>query len=248
MKLKHKNVLITGANRGIGLAIAKELNNHGANILAGVRNPDGASQLKKDIPNVSVIRLDVTDTASVDSAIEVMKSSKTKLDVLINNAGVMYEQDYMNLTSSDQIHMEIDTNFKAPAILIQKAMELLRGENEAAVINISSGVGILPIPRYPIYSATKAAMHSFSKSLRYQLRNTNIKVIEVLPPIVDTEMIDVLSSEGKKEKRMSPNQFASELIQEIEKGKTTIPLGASKSLMMFHRIIPSIIQKSLNKY
>ena len=189
MKLSDNTVFITGGATGIGFALAKgflELRN--TVIICG-RNSDKLKQVKERFPEIHMIRCDVTNEDEVKQAFESIKKKFGFLNILVNNAGIQYRLDFRKDEHVfKKIEEEIDINLKAVVRLIDVFMPLLEKAPQAAIVNVTSGLGIVPKKSAPGYCATKAAIHAFSKSLRYQLEETSIKVIELFPPFTDTDM------------------------------------------------------------
>jgi uncharacterized oxidoreductase len=167
---------------------------------------------------------------------------------LINNAAICNSYNFVeNDVLFEDIDKEIMTNIASPIKLTKQLLPLLTQANETAIVNITSGVAYLPMRSIPIYSATKAALQSFTISLRESLLNTKIAVFEALPPLVDTQMTQNLMGEGKNMPKMSPQKCAQNIINGIEKNNFTIHIGSSKNLFWGSRFFPSFVQKQINK-
>ena len=142
------------------------------------------------------------------------------------------------------INEEIDINFRAIVHLTKLFLPVLMKAPQAAIINVSSFLGIVPKKSAPVYCATKAALHAFSKSLRYQLEKTNVKVFEILTPLVDTDM-----TKGREDdmSKMSPTILAREVLANIEKDNYEIRPGRSKMVLLFNQFFPSIAENIAKK-
>lgn len=246
MKLSDNTVFITGGASGIGFALAKgflELKN--TVIICG-RNSDKLKQVKESFPEIHVIRCDVTNEEEVKQAFETIENKFGLLNILVNNAGIQYRLDFREdedvLKKMDE---EIDINFRAVVRLTKALIPLLEKARQAAIVNVSSGLGIVPKKSAPGYCATKAAIHAFSKSLRYQLEDTSIKVIELFPPFTDTDMTKGRDNDVHKE---SPDFVAKKFFIKFEKDHYEIKPGIMNiMLLQMNRFLPCLSEKIAKK-
>lgn len=236
MILKGNKVLITGASSGIGEAMLKkfiELNN---SIIAVGRNKEKLESLAKTYDNVIPFTCDITKSQELDKLIMFVEQNHSDTNILINNAGVLYnyhfEEEHQALA---KIEDEITTNFTAPLKLITLLLPILKTNTNAAIVNITSGLALVPKEQAPVYCGTKAALHIFTKSLRYQLKHT--KVFDVVPALIDTPM-----TEGRGKNKMSADQLVEEFISGFEQDKFEILIGKVKLLKLINRISPSIAE------
>jgi uncharacterized oxidoreductase len=186
MRLTGNTILITGGGSGIGLALGKAFARHGNQVVAAGRNPE---KLKvADTNGLSTVRVDISDAASVQALAMTVLRKLPRTNVVIHNAALCKPQDFID-GGSEQIREEtIATNFLGPMRLTDAILPHLLQQEQAAIMIVSSGLGFVPSARYPAYSATKAALHSYAQSLRFQLKDTAIEVIELVPPYVQTEL------------------------------------------------------------
>ena len=213
MKLSDNTVFITGGSSGIGFALAKDFLELKNTVIICGRNADKLKQVKERFPEIHVIQCDVTNEGEVKQASESIKLKFGFLNILLNNAGVQYRFDFCEDNDAfKKIDEEIDINFRAVVHLIHVFMPLLEKASQAAIVNVSSGLGIVPKKSAPGYCATKAAIHAFSKSLRYQLEDTSIKVIELFPPFTDTDMT---KGRDKDVRRESPYFVARKFFEKV---------------------------------
>jgi len=188
MELSDNTVFITGGASGIGFALAKGFLDLKNTVIICGRNSDKLKQVKERFPEIHVIRCDVSNEEEVKQAFEFIKNTFGSLNILVNNAGIQYRLDFReDRDAFKKIDEEININFRAVVRLTNVFISLLEKAPQSAIVNVSSGLGIVPKKSAPGYCATKAAVHAFSKSLRYQLEETSIKVIELFPPFTDTE-------------------------------------------------------------
>ncbi len=228
MKASGNTILVTGGATGIGFAIAERFAKLGNTVIICGRGQDRLDAAKKEIPSLHVIRCDISKEADRKSLLKKIESDFKGLNVLVNNAGI---QRPINLKSGNEELLkaddEIETNLKSQIHLSALFIPALSKGNESAIINVSSGLGFVPLSRFPVYSATKAALHSFTMSLRHQLRDTIIKVFELIPPIVhDTEL------KGKPIKKedwtVSSAEVADALAEGFKANQFEIAVGPSK--------------------
>ncbi len=247
MKLQNKIIFITGATKGIGFELAKQLVNKNNIVIVGDRNQEILDEIKKKHPSLETVFFDAINNDSMKESKDKIQSKFGKIDVLINNAAICNSYNfYQNNVSFEEIEQEIITNISSPIKLTKLFLPLLEKSTETAIVNITSGVAYLPMPNLPVYSATKAALQSFTLSIRESLKTTNIKVFEALPPLVATQMTDNLIGQAKNMKKMTAEDCAKEILQGIEKNKWTIRIGSSKSLYWGSKFFAKIVQKQLN--
>ncbi len=210
--IKDKVALVTGANRGIGEAFVRHLLNAGARkVYAAVRNVDNLQDLLAEFPdNIEPVLLDVT------SAKHISTLSKTigKLDILVNNAGIAHGCFFTADEALEIARKEMETNYFGPIRVTHALLPLLKQSSEAAVINISSIAGIGAMAAIGPYSASKAAMHSYTQGLRAELQNDKIRVIGVYPGPTDTRMAEEWEMD-----KPSPNQVAEKTFAVLTSGE-----------------------------
>ncbi len=243
MKLEDHVVFITGGGSGIGLALARGFLERNNTVIVSGRNAAKLAEVKRSNRGLHTMESDVTDFAQSKSAIDSIVKQFGRLNILVNNAGVMLSWDI--LRENDPAHLaavdrEVVTNFVAPIKLTMLALPVLLQQKDAAVVNVASGLAYVPVGRYPVYCATKAAIHSFSKSLRHQLERTRVRVFDVLPPRTSTD----LNAEMKKSKT-SAEAVAKEMLRGMARDQHEIPIGESKTLHMMERIAPAFIERKL---
>jgi uncharacterized oxidoreductase len=188
MQITGNTVLITGGTSGIGLAFAEKLLALGNQIIICGRREDRLKQINDKYPSIITRKCDITDNVQRTELCNWTLRNFPEMNVLINNAGIQFLADLTKPVNLDRINSEVETNLIAPIHIASLVAAHLETKPEAAIINISSGLAFAPIAIMPIYCATKAAVHSLTMSLRHQLKNTTIKVFEIIPPAVDTEL------------------------------------------------------------
>lgn len=246
MNLTNQTILITGGSAGIGLALATELLEKNNTVIICGRDGKKLAAAKQSNPKLHTLICDVADEVSVASMIAEVTQKHSALNVVINNAGLMHIHDVANNTLA-LAHQknEILTNVFGVIALCDGLIPHLKKQKNSAIINISSGLAYMPFLAAPVYTATKAAVHSYSQSIRQALKGTSIKVIEALPPMVDTNMSKGLEMEGMS--KLSPEKLASIIIKNINKGKLEIRPGASAMMIPMYKLFPWMINAVMGK-
>jgi uncharacterized oxidoreductase len=188
MQLAGHKVLVTGGASGIGSAIVARFLKAGSEVFICGRRADKLREAQARHPGLFTHVCDVEDPAQRVALFEWAVREAPGLDVLVNNAGIQQRIQLAENPEWAHIHREIAINFEAHVHLATLFIPHLREQKRPAIINVTSGLAFMPLANVPVYCATKAAMHSFTLSLRYQLRDTPIKVIELIPPAVNTDL------------------------------------------------------------
>ncbi len=188
MQTKGNTVLITGGTSGIGRAFAEQFASRGSRVIVCGRRAERLAQVEKENSGVVGRVCDVSSTVEREKLARWTLSEFPDLNILINNAGVQLPMDLTHPVELARVHTEVETNLVAPIHFASLFAAHLSGKKSGAIINISSGLAFAPIAFMPVYCATKAAIHSLTLSLRYQLRATSVQVFEIAPPSVDTEL------------------------------------------------------------
>lgn len=249
MKQSKQIVLITGGSSGIGLAIAKKfLANDNTVIITG-RNFAKLEKVKQENPQIHIYQSDVTVDAEVRMLADDIQQKFGGIDVLVNNAGIMNLIDAGNESNDLQKQMqEIEINYNSPIRLLHYFLPKLKNSKNAVLVNVSSGLAYVTFSQAPVYSGTKSALHFWSQAIRPQLQPHNIKVIELLPPVVDTPLAHGADiAEDDNLKPMPPEKLADIFWKGFINGKEEITPGISKQLKLMSRLAPKFIFKQLNK-
>jgi uncharacterized oxidoreductase len=190
MRNNSNTILITGGGTGIGRGLAEAFHRLGNRVIIGGRREAVLKDACAANPGMSYVVLDTRDAASIKAAAEAVIADVPGLNCVINNAGLQRVQDFTAAGNPNDtaIVEEIETNLLGVLRMCAAFIPHLRGQEEAYLINVTSGLAFVPMARVPVYCATKAAVHSFTVSLRHQLRDTTVKVIELVPPWVDTDL------------------------------------------------------------
>ncbi len=250
MKTSGNTILITGGSSGIGLELATQLLALGNTVIITGRDQTKLDLAAKILPGIHTIQSDVSDAKAIIALHEVVVSEFPELNILINNAGIMCRIN-LNDEKNDLEDMtrEIDTNLNGPIRMVKQFIPHLKTQENVAIINVSSALAFVPLPISPIYCATKAALHSFTQSLRVQLKHTNIKVFELAPPAINTSSVHNLltTDELKDMQLMDITVLVKHVIDGIEKNVFEIRPGSSNLLNIMSRIAPGFILKQLSK-
>lgn len=239
MDLNEAIVLVTGGGSGIGLELSRQLVSRGNTVVICGRD---AEKLKAaaDDHGLHAIPGDITVAADQERILAEVAAWHGRLDLLINNAGVFGVYDFA--TDPDtltRIETEIAINATVPLTLTSRALPLLRKSKQPAVLFISSGIAFVPFPSTPVYSGTKALIHHVSQTLREQFRPFGIAVFEAMPPVVDTDMAKVMTSNAFK--KMKPEVLVKAILEGLEKNRPEIVIGQSKRIKLMSRIAPGFI-------
>lgn len=245
MKTNGNTILITGGGSGIGFEIAKVFSENNHVILTGRTDKkllEAASQLQ----NVTTVTMDVTDEKDIEQLAEYLASTFPKLNVLINNAGIAYAYDMTvpGIDAHQKAFEEINTNYLAVVRLTEKLLPLLGNQQEAAIVNVSSVGAFVPGKILSTYSASKAALHSYTQTLRLSLANSGIRVFELMPPLVNTEF----SKEIGGEHGIHPQVVAQELMNAFIDDNFEIHVGQTADLYKLHLSSPSDALAVMNNF
>lgn len=249
MDLRGNTILITGGSSGIGWELAKQFLEKGNQVIITGRNEQKLQQAQAQLKGVHIIQSDVSNPTEIESLYQRVAKEFPNLNILINNAGTMLKINLQSHTHGiSELTQELDVNVKGPIWMSNAFLPLLKQNSQAAIINVSSGLAFVPLPISPIASATKAALHSYTLSLREQLRNTNIKVFELAPPMTKTGILDNFN---KKDMRgispMPPETLVTNFLKEFSKDIYEIRLGQANQLKFMGRFFPNFILKQLSK-
>jgi len=247
MKLTGRTVLITGGGSGIGGGLAKAFHRQGNKVIITGRREKNLADFASQFPGMEAFTMDVAKDSDIQRLFQVVSEKFPALDVLVNNAGVMKWWDFTKPeTLSGELFEEIDINVKGLIRMTAAFLPLLSKQKEATLINVSSGLAYMPLSRSPIYCATKAAIHSFSMSLRHQLRDTPVQVIELAPPAVKTDLGKTPGVPDVKYPMLELDAFIALTMKALESGAGELPIGQSKALRFGSRFLPSFFFRMLN--
>ena len=246
MKLTDRTILITGGSAGIGLAFARKFLELGNQVIVTGRRQSTLEQLKANYPKLHTIQSDVADPAQIASLARRVKADYPKLDVLMNNAGIMIHKNLaLPAADLDGLTTEVDINLGGVIRTTSAFIDILTA-NKGTVINVSSGLAFVPLSSAPIYCATKAAVHSYTQSLRFQLEKSGVEVIELMPPAVKTALSADLP-EGGLVAVISTDELLKQTFAAFKKGKLEIRPGQANLLALMRRLAPGFMNRQLWK-
>ncbi len=242
MKLEHKILVLTGGSSGIGLELLQRLGAQNTIInLSRTSPPEDAVAQSADFTQINT---DLADPASVAAAIAACtRDQPGGIDGLINCAAVQFTPKFTEAEfEPSTIATEIAINLTSPIQLIAGLLDLLSIRPEAFILNVNSGLGIVPKHESAVYCATKAGLDNFSRGLRAQLAGTNVSVLQAFLPLVDTPM-----TEGRGTGKLSPGHIAARIIDGIEDGIADNDIGKVRLLRTINRISPSLSHRIMQK-
>ncbi|MFY0566529.1 SDR family oxidoreductase [Archangium lansingense] len=244
MELQGNTVLVTGGASGIGRSIVQELLARDNTVIVCGRDPRKLEALRQEQPRVKTIVADLSTTAEVERLAGRVLEEFPALNGVIHSAAVQHN----NLMTDDdyepqRIDEEVRINLVAPMLLTKLLLPALRRRDAAFLVNITSGLAMVPKTRSAVYCGTKGGLRIFSQSLRHQLRGTPVRVIELLPPVVDTPM-----THGRAEElKISPEQVARELMRGLARDKEEIRVGKVKLLAWLQRLAPGTASRMMSR-
>ena len=239
MTPNNHTVLITGGATGIGFALAKKFHAAGNRVILAGRREDVLHQAAAQLSGCLIAVAGVSQ--ETDRARLVREFPD--VSILVNNAGVQFTQPFATQTADD-IAQEININLTAPAQLTLAFLPILTAQREAAVVNVSSGLAIVPKETCALYCASKAALHSFSQTLRWQLESTPVRVFELMPPMVATPMSQ---GKGHAHLKISPDELADEFWRDFQRNRYEIMGGKTKLLYWLNRLSNTLAQRVMRK-
>jgi uncharacterized oxidoreductase len=243
--------LITGGATGIGFALAEKFANAGSVVIACGRRKSKLQTAKQKLPALHVRRCDTSVESERRRLLRWATTRFPSLNILVNNAGIQRQIDFTSPTVNRPPFPkddEVTINLAAPIRLCALFAPILLKKKNAAILNISSGLAFVPIAMMPVYCATKAAIHSFTISLRHQLRETPVRVIEAAPPTTDTELDASFAGEEEQAYRgISPQEVAAAIIEGMKADEPQILIGQARGLYQEALRDPKAIFRQLNE-
>ncbi|WP_397449593.1 SDR family oxidoreductase [Pseudomonas sp. NA-150] len=226
MKLTENTIFITGGGSGIGRGLAEALHKLGNQVIISGRRQSRLQETLKANPGMLAIELDIENPASIAAVAKQLIEEHPTLNVLINNAGIMQIDNLATEVDDALLVSTLTTNLMGPIRMTSALIEHFKRQPSATVVNVSSVLGFVPMAVAGVYSSTKAAIHSYSQSLRYQLKGTSVNVQEIAPPWVQTDLLG-----SNDEPRAMP------LAQFIEETMTALATDADEVLVEHARMM-----------
>lgn len=238
MKLTNDTILITGGSSGIGLEMAKQLLALGNTVIVTGRNEEKLRKATATYPKLHTYTVEVTDLTSIQNLYTQVTVDFPELNILINNAGMMQAINFQT-AMPEGITAEVTTNLAGPILITQVFLPHLLQQREAAVLNVTSGIAYFAFEKAPIYSASKLGLHSYSQTLRKQLKGTSVKVFELAPPRTTKPMFSGSEEDNETVDRvpqMPISEVVEKMISGMQKNHLTIIPGMSKLLRIIGKI------------
>jgi uncharacterized oxidoreductase len=243
MKTSNNTILITSGSAGIGFAMAKAFLEKGNRVIITGRDAQRLEKAAARLPGVTTLVSDVSNEADVNNLTETIRTQFPQLNVLVNNAGyAVYHRLEPGVESWKEAADEMHTNYISVIRLTEKLLPLLQQQPSAAVVNVSSITAYAPGLHIPTYSASKAALHSYSKILRLALKDTGIQVFELMPPLVNTEFSAAIGGANG----IAPEVVAQDLLNSMEQQVFSIHTGNTAKIYEALKVSPVAAMNALN--
>jgi uncharacterized oxidoreductase len=248
MKLENRTILITGATSGIGKELARQLLARRNTVIVTGRDPAKLEAIERELPGIHTFASDASDPDAIKALYASVCEHFPALDTLVNNAGIMRNVKLGQNPDLRDVTREIASNFSGPIQMVQIFLPHLKTRPGALIVNVSSGLAFIPLSIAPVYCATKAAIHSFTQSLRAQLDGSGVTVVELAPPGTETPLFrGEFEREMKGQKGMDPKVLVEQAIKGVEAGKLEIRPGLANVLKIMSRVAPEFMFKQLTK-
>jgi uncharacterized oxidoreductase len=226
MKLTGNTILITGGGSGIGRGLAEALHQRKNQVIISGRRKDRLIEVAKANPGMAWVELNIEDPVNISAVAAKMIAEYPDLNVLINNAGIMNIDDASVAIDEKLLVSTLTTNLMGPIRMTGALIEHLKRQPQAAVINTTSVLGFVPLAVTAVYSSTKAAMHSYTMSLRYKLKDTSVRVLEIAPPWVQTDLL----GSNNEPRAMPLSEFIEETMKVLGTGAEEVLVERAKPL------------------
>lgn len=243
MNLQNNTILVTGGTGGFGFEFASKLIVLGNTVIITGRNAEKLQEVKSKLPAVHTIQSDVSKAEDIIELYNRVTQEFPDLNILINNAGEMRKISLHQPHDLTDITRELEINLMGPVRMVQQFLPHLKTKTQAAILNVTSGIALMPFPISPIYSASKSGLRSYTQALRVQLKNTDIKVIELVAPGSSTPLNDKFKNEDgfSTSLLMAPEKIVDAAIRGMQKDKEEVYPGIAQVMRVMSRIAPKFL-------
>lgn len=243
MDLRGVKVLITGGTSGIGLATVEALLREEASVIVVARDKNKLVALDNKHDLAGIYSCDLSNSKALITLGEQLVNDHPDLQVLINNAGIqnniMFDSDE---STTHKIEYEMQTNFLAPLLLIRTLLPVLKKQQEAVILNVTTGLALVPKTNSAVYCGTKGGLRIFTQALRNQLPESNVRIIEILPPVVETPM-----TLGRGSNKLHPDKVAAAILSSIKGRANEVYVSKTKLLYWLARLSPAIARNMMRR-
>lgn len=249
MQLENNTILITGGTSGFGFEFAAKLIALGNTVIITGRNAQKLQETKQKLPAVHTIQSDVSKAEDIISLYNQVTREFPDLNILINNAGEMRKLSLHQTHDVLDITREIEINLMGSIRMVQQFLPHLKKQNAAAILNVTSGIALMPFPLSPIYSASKSGLRAYTQALRVQLKNTKVKVFELVAPGSTTPLNDKFLEDGAVDSRMlmAPEKIVDSAILGLQTDRYEIYPGMAKLIRIMSRLAPRFVLSQIGK-
>jgi uncharacterized oxidoreductase len=250
MDLQNNTILVTGGTSGFGFEFASRFINLGNTVIITGRNEQKLQETKQKLPEVYTIQSDVSKIADIVNLYDEVIKRFPSLNIIINNAGEMRKIILHDKYDLVDISREIEINLMGPVRMVQQFLPHLKTRPNAAIMNVTSGIALMVFPISPIYSASKSGLRAYTQALRVQLKQTNVKVFELVAPGSSTPLNDKFKDlDGFTENSfVSPEKIVDEGLSGMQKDRYEIYPGALKLLRFILRFFPTLVLRMASKF
>lgn len=244
MDLKNSTILITGGTSGIGLELVRQLTLQGSTIIVTGRKQEALREAKRRFPRIHIFRSDVSDPQDIECLYEAVTQQFPDLNIIINNAGEMRLLDAQDASKSlEDITREIDINLTGMIRMVHQFLPHLIMKRKAAIVNVSSAIAFMPYSSAPVYSASKAGVHAYTLALRLQLDKTSVKVVELVPPGVNTNLQNDWVLQPNPGQMMDADKLVGIAIKGLLNDTPEIKPFLVKVIKLLSRLMPNQLMK-----
>lgn len=249
MQLQNNTILITGGTSGFGFEFAEKLIALGNTVIITGRNAQKLRETKQKLPAVHTVQSDVSKAEDIISLYNQVTLEFPDLNILINNAGEMRKIGLQQNHELQDITREIEINLMGPIRMVQQFLPHLKKQKTAAIMNVTSGIALMTFPLSPIYSASKSGLRAYTQALRVQVKNTRIKIFDLVAPGSSTPLNDKFLEDGAVDSRMlmSPEKIVDSAIKGLQNDTYEIYPGMAKLIRIMSRLAPKFVLAQTSK-